>query len=427
MPSAMKRVSEGRKSDKIIHGPNSVGMEPAKDNPTAIWTIRDLDGLEDLRGIWKSWPGSRDSDLDFFCGRVRSRGSRCEPHVIVLARNARPECILIGLRERRRILVRLGHFTICQPEVNVLEFVYGGLRGNASEETCSALVWHVIRSLDEGDADLALFEPLDVESPLYRCALQLPRFASLDHSCCTNGHWLMNFPKGLDDLLMSLGRSQRSKLRRKYNKLFSGWEGKAQVRSFRSLADLEPAISDMEEIASRTDKRLLFGVGFFDTPQIREQMAVAAEKGWLRIYILYLDEKPAAFWRGTVYERCLQADDVGHDPVWREFSPGICLFLNILEDLREEDIKIVDFCFGDIQFKQCFGGVRRIESRVHIYAPTLRGLQLNLLETATQRATDCAKFLLRRTPCLQSASRALRTQLLRQRRKRGSIAGSSPN
>ena len=46
---------------------------------------------------------------------------------------------------------------------------------------------------------------------------------------------------------------------------------------------------------------------------------------------------------GTVYDRCLQGDDVGYDPVWSEFSPGIFLFLNILEDLRDEDIKTVDF------------------------------------------------------------------------------------
>ena len=164
MPSAMNQVSDGGGMDKSFHRPNSLRREAeAKDNPLAIWTIRDPHELENLREIWKGWPGTRDSDLDFFSSRVRSRGSRCEPHVVVLARNAKPECILIGLRERRRILVRLGHFTICQSEVNVLEFVYGGLRGNASEESCAALVRHVIRSLDEGYADLALFEPLDVE------------------------------------------------------------------------------------------------------------------------------------------------------------------------------------------------------------------------------------------------------------------------
>jgi hypothetical protein len=171
-------------------------------------------------------------------------------------------------------------------------------------------------------------------------------------------------------LFMSLGRSQRSKLRRKYKKVIGNLAGKAQIRCFRYPADLESAILDMEEIAGKTDKRLLFGFGFFDTPQTREQMVMAAEKGWLRVYILYLDEKPAAFWMGTLFDRCLQADQVGHDPVWNKFSPGICLFLHILEDLREEDIKIVDFGYRDMQFKRCFGDVHRVESRLHIYAPT---------------------------------------------------------
>ena len=86
---------------------------------------------------------------------------------------------------------------------------------------CAALVRQVMRSLAEGDADLALWKQLDVPSPLYTCALQLPRFTSRDHSRCRNDHWILNFPKGLDAFFMSLGSSQRSKLRRKYLKRFS--------------------------------------------------------------------------------------------------------------------------------------------------------------------------------------------------------------
>ena len=110
----------------------------------------------------------------------------------------------------------------------------------------------------------------------------------------------------------------------------------------------------MEEIARKSDKRRRFGFGFFDTPQIREQMSIAAEGGWLRIYVLYLENKPAAFWMGTLYDRCLQADDVGYDPAWSEFSPGIFLFLNILEDLCDADIEIVDFGRGSSQAQTVF-------------------------------------------------------------------------
>jgi hypothetical protein len=89
-------------------------------------TIRDLRELEILRAIWKSWPGTRDSDLAFFASVVRSRGSGCRPHVIVLTRDARPDAILVGLRECKKIPVKLGHIKIFQPQINVLEFVQGG-------------------------------------------------------------------------------------------------------------------------------------------------------------------------------------------------------------------------------------------------------------------------------------------------------------
>src|SRR6478672_10841954 len=70
--------------------------------PLRFQTIRHLRELETLRSIWQCWPGTRDSDLDFFSSAVQTRGSGCEPHVIVLCRNAQPEAILVGRRERKR-------------------------------------------------------------------------------------------------------------------------------------------------------------------------------------------------------------------------------------------------------------------------------------------------------------------------------------
>ena len=132
--------------------------------------------------------------------------------------------------------------------------------------------------------------------------------------------------KALDAFFMSLGRSQRSKLRRKYKKVLNHFAGEVQVRWFCSLADLELAISAMEEIASKTDKRRVFGVGFFDTPQIREQMAVAAERGWLRIYILYLEEKPAAFWMGLSTTAVCRRTMWVTIPFGASFHPGFFSF-----------------------------------------------------------------------------------------------------
>jgi hypothetical protein len=402
----------GPARNNVIGG--SLLQDSFEDRPTpptgslAFQTIRDLRELETLRETWKSWQGTRDSDLDFFSSAVRSRGTGCDPHVIVLNRGGRPDAMLVGLREHKKMPVKLGRITICQPQVDVLEFVHGSVRGRASDENCAALVQQVVQSLSQGEADLAVWEQLGVDSPMYSCMLQ--RFPRGDHQRCCDDHWIMNFPRDLDTFLSSLHRSQRSKLRRKYQKVLDCFAGRMRVVQFRATTDLEPAISVIEEIASKSDKRRS-GFGFFDTPQVRQQMAIAAEAGWLRIYVLYLEDKPAAFWMGTLYNRCLQADQVGYDPIWAGFSPGIFLFLNILESLQDAGIETVDFGRGSSQLKQCFAALRRVEVCAHIYASTLRGLQLNLLSATTHRATIIA----RRIYCLEVARKLFRNRFVSQR------------
>src|SRR4029077_20473153 len=152
----------------------------------------------------------------------------------------------------RKVPIRFGSLTIHRPELSVLEFVYGGLLGNASKENCTALVQAVMRSLADGDADLAFWKQIDVQSDLYTCALQLPSVVLTDHSRCLRDHLFMNIPQGLDAFLLSLGPRQRSKLRRKYQRVLNSFSERVQVRSFRAIADLKQAISDMEEIARKS-------------------------------------------------------------------------------------------------------------------------------------------------------------------------------
>ncbi len=377
----------------------------------AFHTFRVFDELETLRSIWKSWPGARESDFDLFSSAIKLSA---QPYVILLTRNEIPESILIGRRERKKMLFKLGYLTVCQREVEVIEFVHGGLRGNASEQNCADLVREIMRSLAEREADFAVLQHLDVKSSLYQQAIRLPGFLQRDHSRCLKHRWLMKFPHGLDAFLMSLGRSQRSKLRRKYKKVFMLFPGKVQVKCYRSLAELNTAVFDMEQIASKTAKRQL-GFGFSDTPQAREKMAIAAENGWLRAYVLYLEGKPVAFWAGVLYQRCLHADHVAYDPLYGEASPGIFLFLSILEDLRDEDIESIDFGRGNTQLRECFCDVRRAEAPTQIFAPTLRGIQLNVLHTAVHLINRCSVVLLRHAGCLDWVRKTWRNKLLRSR------------
>src|SRR5882724_556973 len=269
-----------------------------------VQTICDMTQVEYIREVWKTWQKTRDSNIDFFSGIVRSRGNGCRPQVLVLHRNGKPEALLVGLRYRTKFSIRISSRTLFQPEVTVLEFARGALLGNASNKNCETLVRAVMRSLAQGDADLALWEKLDLQSELYPCATQLPGIMWRDHCRKLSDHWFQKLPHGLDAFLSTLRQSQRSKLRRKYKKFLSTFAGRIQVRRFQTISELGPAIRDMEEIASKSVKRHL-GFGFFDNPQTREQLRVEAAQQWLRIFVLYVDGIPVSFWKGILYEHCL--------------------------------------------------------------------------------------------------------------------------
>jgi Acetyltransferase (GNAT) domain len=352
----------------------------------ALNVIRDLMGLEALRETWSRWPGTKHADLDFFIAAARSRGETCRPHVIFLTRNGTPEALLAGLKTRGRIPLRVGSVVLWRPKVTVLEFVYGGLLGYTSAENCTLLIHAVKDALVDGESDVALWEQLNVQSQLYQRVRQLPRLLMRDHAISCQDHWFLRFPESLDSFLQQLGRSQRSKLRRKYRNVLKAFDGRVRVCNFQTHADLQKAIPDMELIASRSAKRKR-GFGFFDTLHNRLQLDLEAAKKCLRLYILYIDERPIAFWKGTLYNRCLQAEDVGYDWAWRDYSPGIFLFLKILDRNRGEHIELIDFGCGESQVHRCFANVRQQDARIHIYAPRLRGFQLNVLEALTHSAT----------------------------------------
>ena len=183
----------------------------------------------------------------------------------------------------------------------------------------------------------------------------------------------------------------------------------------------------MEEIASKA-KRRLFGLGFFDTPQSREQMLAMAQKGWLRIYILYLQQKTRGVLEGSSVRRVPAGAHVGYDPVWSEFSPGIFLFLSMIEELRKEGVNIVDLGFGDTQFKKYLGNLRRVESQVRIYPKRTWG-PIEPSKPGCPRINNCARFLIQRTGGLEWMMKTRRERLELQNGARNSSSewpASSP-
>ncbi|MBI3802508.1 MAG: GNAT family N-acetyltransferase [Nitrospirae bacterium] len=78
----------------------------------------------------------------------------------------------------------------------------------------------------------------------------------------------------------------------------------------------------------------------------------AAERGWLRLYFLKLDDRPIAFYYTLVYDQKLYYLKLGYDPAYARYSPGILLHQEILSAAFQEGLTELDFLGPRMAWKE---------------------------------------------------------------------------
>jgi GNAT superfamily N-acetyltransferase len=377
---------------------------------TTVRVCRTVADIEEIRPFWASWKGYRDSDIDFYLEFIRTRQEVLRPHVIVLSRDGRPDALLIGRLEKTRIDSKIGYLRLPAVPARILTFAYGGLRGNASEENCIALVRSIMDSLRRGEADLAFLHKPGEDDLVYKRALSLPSFWCRDHLTYPESHHVMKLAENIEQVYQGFSHGLRGQLRRKQKKVLKEFNGLVKVTCFRDASELDRIIAEAEVIAKKTYQRGL-GVGFEDTPAMRGRLNFCAEKGWLRAGVLYIGDRPCAFWIGTVYDGVFVSDFLAFDPEFRDYSLGSYLLIAMIEEFCKEGTKAVDFGFGPGEYKERFGNSELREASVHIFAPNFKGLTLNALRTVTVLVESTLKKSLQKTNLLPKIKRLWRERV----------------
>jgi len=163
-------------------------------------------------------------------------------------------------------------------------------------------------------------------------------------------------PADWETYLGTLDKKQRHEVRRKMRRA----ETEAEVRWYRvqETAQLEESVAHFLALhrASHPEKDA------FMTPQMegffREMARVAWEQGWLNLYLLWIDGRPAATMWCFDYGDDLLVYNSGYDPTWRyELSSGIVLLSYCIQEAIARGKKRFDFMRGDEVYKYRFGAV----------------------------------------------------------------------
>ena len=377
----------------------------------SVRVIRSIPELEALRSRWTSWQYHPNCDIDRYLAVLRSRPEIVRPHVIVISRDGAPNLILVGRLERVPLQARIGYKDVYRPSVRSLSVCYGGILGELTNSNLALLVQTLRQSLASGEADVAWFNSLRLDSPLYPLVAEGSSFMCRDHLPEVNLHWLARLPDSYEEFVRRLSSNTRHNLRRYCGRLQKVFGTQLAVRCFHEKKDLDKVLSDTEIIAAKTYQRGL-AVGFVNNAEERRLMSLALDHQQLRAYILYIRDTPCAFWNGLVYGKTFFTGTTGSDPSYREYRPGTFLLTKVLEDMCQNGAaENVDFGFGDAQYKRDFCDNHWHEASLYMFSPTLKGLALNIVRTSTTAIDKAGRSVLDRTKLLTGIKRSWRDLL----------------
>jgi len=115
------------------------------------------------------------------------------------------------------------------------------------------------------------------------------------------------------------------------------------------------------------------GSDAFHTPGLvefhRELSQIALERGWLRLYVLRLNGKPAAALYGFLYHRTFYFYQSGFDAAFDKYSVGVVTMGLAIQRAIEEGAEEFDLLHGDEKYKSHWSNGSRELGRLELYPP----------------------------------------------------------
>jgi CelD/BcsL family acetyltransferase involved in cellulose biosynthesis len=380
-----------------------------------VWRVTTARSVEELGPLAEAWERLRGhevtADREHFLTVLSLRPEAVRPHVVLLERDSEPVALAAARIEDVRLPAKIGYRTIVAPRLRTLTLVPGGLLGDTSEPVARRVLAELRRALADGDADVLRLRTLEVDSPLHRLARTVPPRLLREHVARPSVRWTVAIPDSFDEFLRARSKSMRSNIRYYGKRLETEYGDRLELRTFHDGSELERLYRDTAKVAPKTYQHAL-GSSFAEDPLRRALTELSVRRGWLRAYLLYIDEQPVAFWYGTAYRGVVHTGFTGYDPAYRDLSIGTYVLAKLIEEACEDpEITLLDHGFGDADYKRRLGDRSRLEEDVLVYAPAFKAIRENVSRTAVMGAARLARRALRDSTAVARVKRRWRDRL----------------
>jgi len=376
--------------------------------------------FEELRDTWSAWSHCPEADLDFFSIRLRHGRGVVRPHVIVVYRSGRPDCMLVGWLDQGPVTFKVGPFALFQCHARILRFVAGGFLGNQSWGNSRLLMREITKSLQNQEVQAVEFSQLKVGSPLHVLVRREPNIFCREHFTPVQVHRYLALPGTFDEYFRGLSRKSRQRFKRTARMLARDFPGMVRLQSIRSRRDVDDFASIADEISKKTYQRAV-GAGFVNTVEMREMLRAAAQNAALRACLLYVGEQPIAFASGFLSNKTLYGTFTGYDPEFKKYGPGLQSLMRLIEESFEPSggLLRVDAGSGDLPYKRRLFNSSWKEHPAWIFAPSVKGLSLHVFRVISTLLHALAMRLLAKSEYLRTVRKMWRQRVLRESQEKG--------
>jgi len=376
---------------------------------TRVTVARTIEDVEALRDTWEALSPERlTADVDYHLTVLRHARGVIRPHVAVLERNGGPAALAVGRVEEVELTARVGYKTVFSPRVRALTIAQGGLLG-VDEETAEPLFAALSGTLAEDRLHVLRLRLLDVGGPVHELARTRPGILVRQHLGAPVERWRAQIPGTFDEYLSARSSKTRSNVKRYARRLEERYGDGVSFRVFRTPDELEELLRDTEAVHVKTYQHGM-GAGLKGTELETRLRELAAERGWFRGFVLYLDGAASAFWHGTAYRGVFYTGPTGYDPAHRDLRLGTYVLARMVEKLCGE-VEWMDFGSGDAEYKRHFSDESRLEEDMAIFSSRPRPIAINLAQTTVRGASRATRSVLARSGRLRAARRAWRGRL----------------
>jgi Acetyltransferase (GNAT) domain len=226
------------------------------------------------------------------------------------------------------------------------------LSADESVENQTSLLAAAARHCTTVGAAFLLIEDLDVRSTLH--AATLDRTAHGCHGFASREmqkRWRIELPPVEEDYWKTFSSRTRRAFRSKLKKL-----GATRLERVTTLEQVPDFLRSAHAISQQSWQTRRFGLRIRDDEAELQTFSVLAQQGFLRSYLWWIGEKPAAFAICTQHRGYFRYEEIAYCAEFSRQSPGEIMLQQIVEDLYRHDPPLCfDFGGGDAEYKQRFG------------------------------------------------------------------------